>query len=168
MCVSKCSLKRHTHDTLFFLFFAQFTTWCCDVNTKATALTLDLDVALPSRLALVMGHESTGVSREMLDFSDRHVYLPIFGFGSSINLSVATALIVQRVFDLYPQLRGSMPPAERCQLRQEWYNNFASGNAQREAIARQLASMPDGTVPPLRDLRRDNREVRLAAGGVVC
>lgn len=102
--------------------------WACDVNDKAVKLELPPvgNIAVPQRIALVMGHERTGVSRSMLAAADMHVYLPMFGFGSSLNLSVATALIIQRVFDLAPHFHGQMAEAERRELRVKWFESLAS------------------------------------------
>ena len=38
---------------------------------------------MPSKLALVIGTESTGVSRELLAAADRRVYLPMNGFAGT-------------------------------------------------------------------------------------
>eukprot|EP01047_Picozoa_sp_COSAG01_P117600 COSAG01_NODE_46273_length_401_cov_1.764901_1_plen_76_part_01 len=43
-----------------------------------------LGEALPQKLAIVIGTESTGVSRFILDNCDRRVYLPQNGAGSDI------------------------------------------------------------------------------------
>jgi tRNA (guanosine-2'-O-)-methyltransferase len=104
------------------------TIWACDVNDRAVKLDLPPvgNIVVPKRIALVMGHERTGVSRTMLAASDMHVYLPMFGFGSSLNLSVATALILQRVFDLAPHFHGQMSEAERRKLRLQWFETLAA------------------------------------------
>jgi len=128
--------------------------WACDVNDKAMRLDLPPSgrIAMPERLALVMGHERTGVSEQMLSAADAHVYLPIFGFGSSLNLSVATALIMQRVFDLAPHYRGQMPAAERAAIRMQWFVRLAVSDQQR-VVAEAWASRAE-PLPLLADLRR--------------
>jgi hypothetical protein len=45
-----------------------------------------------------------GVSEEMLKEADRRVYLPMYGFTDSFNLSVAMALLVQRLFYMCPEV----------------------------------------------------------------
>lgn len=57
--------------------------WACDVNDKAMKLELPPvgNIVMPKRIALVMGHERTGVSQTMLAEADAHVYLPMIGFG---------------------------------------------------------------------------------------
>ena len=81
---------------------------------------------IPEKLAIVFGTEAVGCTAEMLDASDRRVYLPLRGFADSLNLSVATALIVHQLFTLDPTLIGSMPEEERIELRRKWYAKLAS------------------------------------------
>lgn len=50
----------------------------------------------------------------------RCVHLPMYGFTSSLNLAVATGLVLQQLFATYPQLRGNMEQAQQEQLKQRW------------------------------------------------
>lgn len=54
----------------------------------------------PDRLALVLGNEGRGVSGEVLDDADRRVRVPTSGAVESLNVAVAGALLVDRVFGL--------------------------------------------------------------------
>ena len=76
---------------------------------------------LPPRIALVMGREADGVSTEMLEACSLKVYLPMYGFSDSFNVSVAAALSVQRLFDAFPHSRGYMSDERRTKLRSLWY-----------------------------------------------
>jgi tRNA G18 (ribose-2'-O)-methylase SpoU len=58
---------------------------------------------LPTRLAIVMGRETDGVSPAFLAAADKRVFIPMVGFAESFNLSVATALVVQKLFDICPE-----------------------------------------------------------------
>lgn len=51
-----------------------------------------VDYTLPT--ALMMGSELYGVSREGLEAADGHVVIPMRGFVQSLNVSVATALLL--------------------------------------------------------------------------
>lgn len=62
----------------------------------------DASSVLPEKLALVIGTESTGVSREMLSAAHRRVYLPQNGFADSLNASAAAACSKRR----FPSLVG--------------------------------------------------------------
>merc|ERR1712079_534471 len=57
--------------------------------------------ALPRRLALVLGSEGAGVSDFLKAAADRLVYLPLSGFAESLNVSVAAALAVRVLLQLY-------------------------------------------------------------------
>lgn len=63
---------------------------------------------------------------EMLNAADVRVYLPLRGFADSLNLSVATALVVHQMFILDPTLVGAMSEEERRGLRRDWYARLAS------------------------------------------
>ena len=82
-------------------------------------------------LAIVMGNEATGCTEEMLLAADHRVYLPIHGFADSLNLSVAAAMVLQKVFMLFPQAVGCMSEDEREQLRKLWYSKLSRSEAQK-------------------------------------
>ncbi len=81
---------------------------------------------IPEKVAIVFGTEAVGCTNEMLNAADLRVYLPLRGFADSLNLSVATALVVHQMFLLDPSLIGAMDEEERKQLRQAWYTKLAS------------------------------------------
>lgn len=72
--------------------------------------------------ALFFGTEKEGLSPEVLDLADGALYIPMFGFTESLNISVAAAIILQ---DLSTRLRQSEVPwqlteAEMLEKRFEW------------------------------------------------
>ena len=81
---------------------------------------------IPEKVAIVFGTEAVGCSAEMLNAADLRVYLPLRGFADSLNLSVATALVVHQMFALDPTLAGAMGEGERKELRRKWYAKLAS------------------------------------------
>jgi tRNA(Leu) C34 or U34 (ribose-2'-O)-methylase TrmL len=81
---------------------------------------------IPEKVAIVFGTEAVGCSNEMLEAADLRVYLPLRGFADSLNLSVATALVVHQMFILDPTLVGAMSEDERKQLRRDWFARLAS------------------------------------------
>ena len=81
---------------------------------------------IPDRLAIVFGTEAVGCSTEMLTSCDLRVYLPLRGFADSLNLSVATALVVHHLFILDPTIAGGMSEAERKELRMAWFPKLAA------------------------------------------
>jgi tRNA G18 (ribose-2'-O)-methylase SpoU len=81
---------------------------------------------IPEKVAIVFGTEAVGCTAEMLNAADLRVYLPLRGFADSLNLSVATALVVHQMFVLDPTLAGGMSEDERRELRRSWYAKLAS------------------------------------------
>ncbi len=55
-----------------------------------------IDYTLPS--AIIMGTELEGTSREAIDLSDRHVFIPMAGLVQSLNVSVASALLLYEAY----------------------------------------------------------------------
>lgn len=115
--------------------------WATDLSQEAVCLTkealIDSDVpttannhydnvdVIPEKLAIVFGTEAVGCSTEMLQESDKRVYLPLHGFADSLNLSVATALCLQQLFHLSDKIVGNMSEEERTELRSTWYPKLA-------------------------------------------
>ena len=97
--------------------------WVTDLSQEAECLTMTTPV-IPDKVALVMGTEAVGCSQYLLDQADKRVYLPLRGFADSLNLSVATALILHHMFLMDPSLIGAMTPAERLELRKAWYTKL--------------------------------------------
>lgn len=46
------------------------------------------------KIAIVMGNEHRGISDEMIEGVDKHIYIPMRGMIQSLNVSVATAVIL--------------------------------------------------------------------------
>jgi len=50
-------------------------------------------------IALVVGHETTGVSKEVMDASDVIVQLPMFGVNISLNVMVSLGIVLYEVIE---------------------------------------------------------------------
>ena len=59
---------------------------------KNATLLSDFEITEP--VALVFGPEKEGVTKEILDFADETVAIPMYGFTKSFNVSVAAAICV--------------------------------------------------------------------------
>jgi len=59
---------------------------------KVNTLMYEADLTGP--VAIVMGSEGTGISRTMLDLADEKIAIPMAGEISSLNVSVATAVVL--------------------------------------------------------------------------
>lgn len=60
-------------------------------SLEATESIYDIDY---NKKVLVIGNEANGVSKEILDFADEKVIIPMLGKTESLNASVATSIIV--------------------------------------------------------------------------
>lgn len=58
-----------------------------------------LPSALQFPVALVVGHETTGISKEVLDAADLIVELPMFGINKSINVWGSLAIISYKIIE---------------------------------------------------------------------
>ncbi len=126
------------------------TLWVADTGPEAEALaTPDSIGAVPARLALALGREADGASEAMLAAADRRIYLPLHGFTESLNVSVAAALLLQRILDACPEARGDLSPERREALRREWYRRLA-GSKRPDRFDAWLEAPPG----PLEDLRQ--------------
>lgn len=70
------------------------------ITTYVTALENSVpyqDIRYASRSLLVFGNEGNGVSKEILDFSDHRISIPMYGDIESLNVSIAAALCMYKV-----------------------------------------------------------------------
>lgn len=74
----------------------------------------------PGACPLSAGREADGASEEIIAAADKRVYLPLHGWSESLNLSVASALCLARLFALAPDARGRMDERKRHDLREKW------------------------------------------------
>ncbi|GMG17579.1 unnamed protein product [Phytophthora fragariaefolia] len=158
-CAAWLSVREFSSiaDCLHALRERDMTIWATDLSPQAEPLAAGSKPSdLPARLAVVIGRETDGVSPEMLRAAHRRVYLPLFGFSESLNLSVATALVLQRLLDWFPEVRGDLDEQEKQSIREKWYPQLV-GNPTQAAQAEPWTS---GRVPirPLEDLRREKHE----------
>lgn len=80
--------------------------------------------ALPvdQKLALVFGTEMHGISEEVWQAADEFVYIPMFGFTESFNISVSAALCM---YELSTRIRNTVPnfrlsPEEKLDTYYDW------------------------------------------------
>lgn len=57
-----------------------------------------LDIDAPACFGLVMGNEGNGMSDELLDLTDKNLYIPIKGRAESLNVAIAAGILM---FGLY-------------------------------------------------------------------
>lgn len=81
------------------------------------------ELAIDSKVAVVMGNELKGISKFAEDNADEVVRIPMFGFTESMNISVSAALCIR---SLVTRIRNSehdwhLSDIEKRDLRLEWY-----------------------------------------------
>ena len=59
-------------------------------------------VAYTFPVALVVGHETEGVSKEVLDMADAIVELPMWGVNVSLNVMVSLGIVLYKAMEQYP------------------------------------------------------------------
>jgi tRNA(Leu) C34 or U34 (ribose-2'-O)-methylase TrmL len=132
--------------------------WASDLCSQAIELNSPSELQpFPEKLALIVGREADGVSEEMLQAADRRLFLPMQGFTESFNLSVATALFLQRCFDAEPSLVGAMSEDERRLVRRDWFLRLAGqveGRAEEYAYWVEHPPEPTADHRPSDDARR--------------
>jgi len=105
--------------------------WATDLSPVAVSLE-DNNVGVPPKLAVVFGREAEGCSKEILDAADKRVYLPLHGFAESLNLSVAAALVIQRLLRMCPDARGDLSDNQKAILRKEWHQTIGVDDLKKE------------------------------------
>lgn len=62
---------------------------------------LDVKVAPGTPVAVVVGHETEGVSKEAMEMSDMIVELPMWGVNKSLNVMVTTGVMLYKILEGY-------------------------------------------------------------------
>ncbi len=91
------SMKRHTNgpDMVNELTQGGFQVVRTGFSETATSL-LDWDFTRPT--AIIMGNEHDGVDEELSQLVDKELYIPMNGMVQSLNVSVASAVILYEAF----------------------------------------------------------------------
>ena len=114
---------REDHDNTSFciskLKKQGYTVVATSPHTDSVSLQ-DLPVDKP--LALMFGTEKLGLSTNALEQADAHVYIPMYGFTESLNISVSAAICLQHITE---RMRSSeadwqLSPTEKQELENEW------------------------------------------------
>ena len=64
------------------------------------------DLSFPKPVALVLGNEALGVSREVLDLCDGLIQIPTFGFKNSLNVASAAAVVTFEILRQWQAAEG--------------------------------------------------------------
>ena len=94
-------------------------------------------VPVSSKIAICMGTELTGVSEKAKTLADGVIQIPMHGFTQSLNVSVATACILQAVTQRRRDFlgkSGDLPQQEKEFMLQKWISR-------EETLQKQLEEM---------------------------
>ncbi len=97
----------------------------------------EVDYTRPT--ALLIGTEAFGVSDEALRWADREIVIPMMGMSQSLNVSVATAVVLyeaaaqRQAAGLYD--RSRMDPARHARLRFEWLHPVVARYCRERGLA---------------------------------
>lgn len=113
-------------ECIEFLKKDNWTIWTTELHReRSSPLELPSKFPCPEKLAVVLGSEGYGVSPAISRCADRWVYLPMFGCTESLNVSVAGALVIQRLFDMFPHKRGDLANEEKRKLISKWKHELS-------------------------------------------
>jgi tRNA (guanosine-2'-O-)-methyltransferase len=110
--IKKCYEKLHEEGYIIY---------ATHLENKAKSV---YEVDLTKKVAIVVGNEHEGVSSEAAQFADGIIQIPMFGMIRSLNVSVATAVIlfeaVRQRFAVGQYDKSKLPDAELTRLLKEW------------------------------------------------
>lgn len=64
------------------------------------------DITYPDKTCLLVGHEDHGVTKKARALCDRHIFIPMYGKGASLNVHVALGIAA---FHAVHHVRGPIP-----------------------------------------------------------
>lgn len=76
----------------------------------------------PERIALLVGNEHGGLSKEALELSDYHVQIPMQGMVQSLNVSVSTAIFLSEIYRSRLGQNYSVLAKEQQRLTKDFLN----------------------------------------------
>ena len=104
----------------------------------------DVDPIELGKIALVMGNELRGISKEAEENADQLVHIPMVGFTESFNVSVSAAICISHLVNKIRQsdLDWKLTEAEKDEIRMTWVKlmvkksdvlerNFLKGSARQ-------------------------------------
>ncbi len=101
------------------------------------------DIDIRQKSAFFFGGEKDGLSRTVFENADAFVKLPIYGFTESYNISVAAALLLQKLVEKLHRsdIEWQLTEKEKLDLRLDWTIKTvaSSGSLIKEFLARETS-----------------------------
>lgn len=84
------------------------------------------DVAIDKKIAVVMGSELRGTSDFALAHADQKIFIPMYGFTESLNISVSAAICLNTLLTKVRQssVAWQLSEEEKENLRLKWYKKI--------------------------------------------
>lgn len=79
-------------------------------------------ISLDQPLAIFLGNEKEGLSDYVMKEADEHLYIPMYGFTESLNISVSAAMIMKTLYErlIKEKTTWSLTEEDKNELRLEW------------------------------------------------
>lgn len=81
-------------------------------------------IALDQPLAVFFGNEKEGLSDYVLEGADDYIYVPMYGFTESLNISVSAAMVMktlyERIIDPREKIDWQLQVEDKNELRLDW------------------------------------------------
>ena len=80
------------------------------------------DLPIDKPVALMFGTEKLGLSSNALELADTHMYIPMYGFTESLNISVSAAICLQHITSRMraKNVNWQLSDKEKQALEDEW------------------------------------------------
>ncbi len=86
--------EKHAEDAIHMLRDEGYAICALEITDAARPY---FETEYPDKLCLVLGNEDHGVTRSVLDLCDFSVFVPMYGRGRSLNVHVATAIVLYHI-----------------------------------------------------------------------
>ncbi|MRH42912.1 RNA methyltransferase [Aquibacillus halophilus] len=85
--------QKNLHNEIPSLKERAFQVWASTLE-GAKAYT---NLPIPDKVALIVGNEGSGIQPSIIDLADEKVHIPIYGQAESLNVSVATGILLYHI-----------------------------------------------------------------------
>jgi tRNA (guanosine-2'-O-)-methyltransferase len=126
------NIYQTTKQCLDLLKRRGYTIWIADLQEDVkTPETLPIE----GKVAIVMGTELSGVSDIAKEMADGAVIIPMYGLSQSLNVSVASACLLQRLSTRKREFLGQdgdMSPERQAELLAQWIERDEKEKVRRQ------------------------------------
>ena len=143
-------LNIHIHESLEdcvdHLHKAGYQLWVADIEAGAHT---PHSVPIDKPIAILMGTELTGVSKEARALAEGCIYVPMLGFTQSLNVSVAAACILHTLSHRISQRPSvsRLTVHRKEELVQKWRERDENNRKNLKRKLKLIGEMPEARVP---------------------